>query len=438
MTERSAIETAAAIARGETSARAECEAAIGRIEALDGAINAVVVRDFDRARAAADQVDAAVGRGERRPLLGVPMTVKEAFNVAGLPTTWGFEQHRGFIAKEDAVAVRRLKAAGAIILGKTNVPVGLADHQSVNPVYGRTTHPLDPGRSPGGSSGGAAAAVASGMVPLEIGSDIGGSIRVPAAFNGIWGHKPTYGALCADGHDFPGTDGHAPPMGVIGPLARDPDDLALALDLLADRPLARAETREAGEWRILLLATHPFAAVSPPVTDAIERVGAAFEAAGAQVDRSSDLLPDLSAQFGHYMPLLMTALSRGVPMDGSAPPSLSHWFDLLDEQARALRAWRRLFTRYDAMIAPALGITAFLHDDTPITERMIEVDGRPTRYGLQMALPGLAAFPGLPATAVPVGKDPDGLPIGAQVIADAWKDHQAIAIARAAHALLRA
>ena len=319
MTERSAIETAAAIARGESSARAEVEAAIARIEARDGAINAVVVRDFDRARAAADQADAAFAGGERRPLLGVPMTVKEAFNVAGLPTTWGFEQHRNFIAGEDAVAVKRLKAAGAIILGKTNVPVGLADHQSANPVYGRTLNPLDPGRSPGGSSGGSAAAVASGMVPLELGSDIGGSIRVPAAFNGIWGHKPTYGALSADGHNFPGTDGHAPPMAVIGPLARDPDDLALALDLLADLPLPRPQLREPGQWRLLLLARHPFAATAAPVVDAVERVGAAFEAAGATVDRESDLLPDLSAQFGQYMPLLMTALSRGAAAPGQEP-----------------------------------------------------------------------------------------------------------------------
>jgi amidase len=437
MAQRGAIEIAAAIAGGETSARAECEAAIARIEDLDGAINAVVVRDFDRARKAADEADAAVARGERRPLLGVPMTVKEAFNVAGLPTTWGFEQHRGFVATEDAVAVQRLKAAGAVILGKTNVPVGLADHQSVNPIYGRTVHPLDPARSPGGSSGGAAAAVASGMVPLELGSDIGGSIRVPASFNGIWGHKPSYGALDADGHAFPATDGHTPPMGVIGPLARDPDDLALALDLLADRPLERPEARAPGEWRILLMAGHPFAAIAAPVAAAIERVGAAFEAAGARIDRSSDLLPDLSAQFGQYMPLLMTALSRGVPMDGSAPPSLAQWFDLLDDQARALRAWNRLFADYDAVIAPVIGITAFPHDDTPITERMIEIDGRPTRYGLQMAFPALAAYPGLPATAVPIGKDPDGLPIGAQVVADLWKDHQAIAVARAAHDLLR-
>lgn len=434
----SAIETAAAIASGETSARDECEAAIARIEALDGAINAVVVRDFARARAAADQADAALARGERAPLLGVPMTVKEAFDVAGLPTSWGFEQHRGFIAQTDAVAVARLKKAGAIILGKTNVPVGLADHQSVNPVYGRTRNPFDLERSPGGSSGGAAAALASGMVPLELGSDIGGSIRVPAAFNGIWGHKPTYGALSADGHHFPTTDGHTPVMGVIGPMARNPDDLALALDLLADRPLARADDRPASGWRILVMATHPFAAIARPIADALERIGTALETAGARVDRESPLLPDLSAQFGHFMQLLMTALSRNLPPDGSEPPSLNQWFDLLDHQARAVRAWAALFAEYDAVIAPAFGVTAYPHDDTEVTQRSLMVDGQPTRYGLQLAFPALATFAMLPATAVPVGTDPEGLPIGVQVIADAWKDHQAIAIARQVHALMRA
>jgi amidase len=436
MAQRGAIETAEAIARGETSARAECDAAIGRIEALDGPINAVVVRDFDRARTAADAADAALARGERAPLLGVPMTVKEAFNVAGLPTTWGFEQHRGFVATEDAVAVRRLKAAGAIILGKTNVPVGLADHQSVNPVYGRTVNPFDHDRSAGGSSGGAAAALATGMVPLELGSDIGGSIRVPAAFNGIWGHKPTYGALNADGHYFPTTDGHAPVMGVIGPMARNAEDLALALDLLADRPLAGAGSRAPGDLRILLMATHPFAAIAAPIADALERVGAALEAEGARVDRESALVPDLSAQFGHFMQLLMTALTRGVPPDGGEPPSLNQWFDLLDHQARAVRAWTALFADYDAVIAPAFGVTAYPHDDTEVTQRNLMVDGKPTRYGLQLAFPALATFAMLPATAVPVGADPDGLPIGVQVIAGQWQDHQAIAIGRVVHALI--
>jgi len=435
MTQLGAIETAAAIARGETTARAECEAAIARIEALDGEINAVVVRDFERARAAADQADAAVARGEQAPLLGVPMTVKEAFDVAGLPTSWGFEQHRDFIAREDAVAVQRLKAAGAIILGKTNVPVGLADHQAVNPIYGRTRNPHDPARSPGGSSGGSAAALASGMVPLELGSDIGGSIRVPSAFCGVWGHKPTYGALNLDGHYFPGSDGHAPPMGVIGPLARDPDDLALALDLLADRPLEQADGRGPGDWRILLVAAHPFAPTSGSITAALEAVGAALEAAGAKVDRDHPILADLSAQFGTYLPFLVAALSRGIGQD-RAMVALPAWFDYLDRQARAVRTWSALFADYDAVIAPVFGVTAYPHDDTPATERKLMVDGRSTTYGAQLAFPALAAFPGLPATAVPVGRDKEGLPIGVQVIAGHWKDHTAIAIGRAVHDLM--
>ena len=438
MAEKSAIETAAAIARGETSARAEAEAAIARIEERDGAINAVVVRDFERALTAADAADEAVARGERAQLLGVPMTVKEAFNVAGLPTTWGLPDCAGFMAGEDAIAVRRLKAAGAIILGKTNVPVLLADHQSVNPVYGRTVNPRDPGRSAGGSSGGAAVAVATGMVPLELGSDVGGSIRVPAAFNGIWGHRPTTGALSMEGHHFPATRWHDPVMWAIGPLARDPDDLALALDLLADRPFERAAPRPASAMRILMIADHPFAPIAAEVGAAIERIGEAMARTGAAVDRHSDLLPDLSAQFDVYMPLLMVSLGRGLPpMDGSEPPTLDQWFALLDGQAQAQRDWAGLFEHYDAVIAPNFGVTAFPHDDTPPTERLLDVDGEATRYGLQLAFAALSALPGLPATAMPVGEDAAGLPIGAQVIAPAWQDYKGIAVARAAHDLLR-
>ena len=195
--EASARELIDALARGEFGATELCEAAIERIERLDGSINAVVVRDFERAREQAARADDSLRRGERRPLLGLPMTVKEAFDVAGLPTTWGHASAREHRATEDAVAVQRLRAAGAVILGKTNVSVDLRDWQSFNPVYGRTRHPLDPERTPGGSSGGSAAAVASGMVPLELGSDIGGSIRVPARFCGGYGHKPTYGLLPA-------------------------------------------------------------------------------------------------------------------------------------------------------------------------------------------------------------------------------------------------
>ncbi|WP_254602698.1 amidase family protein, partial [Sphingomonas bacterium] len=231
-TELTVLATAAAVRSGATTAARGCADAIGRIEARDGPLNAVVIRDFERARATAADLDRRVAAGFDAPLLGVAMTVKEAFDVAGLPTSWGFPHARDAIATADAPAVRRLKDAGAIILGKTNVAPGLADWQSDNLVHGRTSNPHDHARTAGGSSGGSAAALAGGMVPLELGSDIGGSIRIPAHFCGVWGHKPTYGAIGADGHRFPGTDGADPALGVIGPMARDPDDLAAALDVL--------------------------------------------------------------------------------------------------------------------------------------------------------------------------------------------------------------
>src|SRR5258708_35674637 len=198
------------------------EHVIARIEGLDQRINAVVVRDFERAHAAAVAADAALARGERAPLLGIPMTVKEAYNVAGLPTTWGMPMFKGWMPKEDSVAVARLKAAGAIIIGKTNVPFALSDWQSYNEIYGSTNNPWDLSRTPGGSSGGSAAALAAGYVPLEIGSDIAGSIRVPAAFCGVFRHKPSqalipFPRVSVPTHEEPGAHGglSAPP-----PIAR--------------------------------------------------------------------------------------------------------------------------------------------------------------------------------------------------------------------------
>ena len=209
--------------------------AIARIEALDGKINAVVVRDFDRARIAADAADAALARGERRQLLGVPMTVKEQFNVAGLPTTWGDPKFKDWRPDADALAVARLKAAGAIIIGKTNVPLRLTDWQSYNEVYGTTNNPWDLGRTPGGSSGGAAAALAAGFVPLELGSDIGGSLRAPAHFCGVFAHKPSLDLVPQRGSGPPQT--RAIPvrgdLAVAGPMARSAADLALELEVLA-------------------------------------------------------------------------------------------------------------------------------------------------------------------------------------------------------------
>src|SRR5690242_1581678 len=431
---RTALATAAAIRAGETTALAETEAAIARIEARDGDINAVVVRDFDRARAAAKALDEA--GPDDRAFFGVPMTVKESFDVAGLPTSWGFEEHADHIAQADAVAAQRMKAAGAVILGKTNVPVGLADLQSSNPNYGRTRNPHNHDRVSGGSSGGAAAALAAGYVPIEIGSDIGGSIRVPAAFCGVWGHKPSYTALNPDGHYFPRTDLVRLALSVIGPMAADPDDLAAELDVLADMPLPRPPARDPGDWHVLLLPEHPVARVQDTIKQAIFDVGDAFADAGARVDRASDFLPDLVEQYGHYMHMLNVAMTRGQPQEGRPAPTLDDWFMLQAAQDRNVRAWQRLFHTYDAVIAPAWGTTAFPHDDTPIADRRLDVDGEDTQFGLQLAYPGLATFPMLPATSVPVGRDADGLPIGVQVIADTNQDFTAIAVARDAHDLV--
>lgn len=436
MLEKSALQTAAAIRAGDTTALAACDAAIARIEAADGAINAVVVRDFARARDAARAIDRRHAEGFDAPLLGVPMTVKESFDVAGLPTTWGHDQHRSHVPTEDAVAVRRLKAAGAVILGKTNVPVSLADLQSVNPVYGRTHHPLDPTRTPGGSSGGAAAALAAGMVPLEIGSDIGGSIRVPSSFCGIWGHKPTYAALSIEGQAMPGTDGAPIAMSVIGPMARDADDLAVALDVLSDIPLPRPSPFTAGDLTLLVLTAHPVAPVSRAIAAAIDHLAHTFAAAGATIVRDHDLLPDLAAQFADYMRLLSVTLARGAPSDDGVVATLPDWLGMLDNQARNARAWHRLFARVDAVIAPALGSQAFAHDDAAIRDRTIAIDGATSPFGLQFAFPGIATYPGLPATALPIGTA-DGLPIGCQIVTDTYQDHKAIAIARLADRLLR-
>lgn len=434
MTEPGVRAIAAAVRSGRTTALAETEAAIARIEARDGSLNAVVVRDFDRARAAAADLDARIAHGFDAPLLGVPMTIKESYDIAGLPTTFGFEEHRGFIAQQDAVTVQRLKAAGAILLGKTNVPTALADLQSNNPVYGRTRNAIDPTRSAGGSSGGSAVAVAAGMVPLEFGSDIGGSIRVPAAFNGVWGHKPTWGVLPVDGHFFPGTDSARLVLSVIGPIARDADDLATALDIVADHPLAPARQHDQGRWRVLLLTGHPLAKVQADIVAALERLGERLAAAGARIDRTSTLLPDLARHHDGYWKMLNIAMSRGRPPHADqAPPTLETWLHLHDEQARMQRQWRRLFSTYDVVIAPTVGMTAFPHDDTPLAERRLDIDGDDTLFFHQFVFPGLATFPMLPATSVRIGTDRDGLPIGVQVIADLYADHSAIAAARTAY-----
>lgn len=439
-------ETAALIAAGKLSAVEAATAAIARIEALDGPINAVVVRDFERAIEAAHAADARLADGERAPLLGVPMTVKESHNIAGLPTTWGLEHGKDYIAANDSLGVTRLKQAGAVILGKTNVPPSLGDWQAANPIYGRTNNPLDLTRSPGGSSGGGAAALAAGMVPLEFGSDIGGSIRVPAAFCGVFGHKPTWELVPSRGHvpPFAPTVGAPVHLGVVGPLARSIDDIALALSVLAgpEEMEARGLTltlppprhdRLSG-YRVLILDSHPLVTTSSAIGGAVNDLADRLAKAGATVTRQSPLLPDLAGQQPVYLGMLGAITSRGARAGPDAPQrqqmAVHDWMNLLDAQSSFRFAWAELFREIDVVIAPTFGTVAYPHNQNPDWgARTLTIDGKETPYGAQIAWPGVATLPNLPATSVPVAKDPGGLPINVQVIGPHLEDRMTIAFA---------
>lgn len=426
--EPGAAETIAAIRAGKLRPVDATEAAIARVEATDGALNAVVVRDFDRARAAAKALQDA-GPQSGQPLYGLPMTVKESFDIAGLPTTWGMADHTRHIAAKDAVVVERLKAAGAVILGKTNVPPSLADWQAANPVYGRTNNPHDTARSPGGSSGGSGAALASGMVAADYGSDIGGSIRIPAHFSGVWGHKTTWGVVSSKGQEIPGSDGAEMPLGVVGPLARSADDLALLLEVTLDDPL-KLTAKPVSEARFLYLERHPLCPVDPAVRAPIEAAVAEIEKAGGKVDRTSDLVPDLVRFHEAYMRMLQIAMSRGAPGPAGQVATAAQWFGLLDTQHHAQRAWAAVFARYDfVLIAPA-ALPAFPHDERAMPERLWEIDGQGCGPEAVLAYAGIAVFAELPATVLPVGAA-GHLPTGMQVIGPRRGDRDCIAMAGA-------
>ncbi|HEY6517489.1 MAG TPA: amidase [Steroidobacteraceae bacterium] len=455
---------------GRISALAALEQAIGRIEARDGEINAVVVKDFERARAAAVAADAALARGDRRPLLGVPMTVKESFNVAGLPTTWGVPATAGTLPRHDAVAVARLKASGAVILGKTNVATYLGDWQSVNAVYGRTRNPWDLGRTPGGSSGGAAAALAAGFVSLEMGSDLFGSLRIPAYCCGVFAHRPTHGLIPARGHAPPGTPelsvGVDTELGVVGPLARTAGDLMLALDVLAGPDDAQAAAYRLAlpaarharlrDFRVLVLEKHPLVSLASEVGSAMQRFAGDLRGAGATVGDASPLLPDLTQLAETFGWLLMALLGATYPDEvyasrreraarlpaedrsreaGQARALVSSHRDWARAQRTRIaisHQWRQLFREWDVVICPVLPTTAFPHDDTEMSRRTIDVDGQRISYGLQAVWSGLSSLSGLPATAMPIGPGSGGLPIGVQIIGPYLEDRTTLEFARLA------
>ncbi|HEX3502096.1 MAG TPA: amidase, partial [Xanthobacteraceae bacterium] len=325
---RTATEIAAALKAKQVSSVELTQDAIGRIERHDGKINAICVRDFDRALEAARAADAALARGEGKPLLGIPLTAKESYNIAGLPTTWGIPEQKNFVAKEDALTVTRIKDAGGVFVGKTNVPIGLGDWQSYNDIYGTTNNPFDLARTPGGSSGGSSAALAAGYGPLSIGSDIGGSLRVPAFHCGVYAHKPTFALVPNRGHIPP----PLPPLpfsrdlAVIGPMARGAVDLSLLLDVMAGPDpieagvayrleLPKARHGALRDFRILLIDTDPLLPTDKDVRGAIEALAANLGKAGVTVARQSPLLPDFAASSRIYLRILMALLGANLPPD---------------------------------------------------------------------------------------------------------------------------
>ena len=440
---------------------------ISRIEALDPRINAVVVRDFERARAAAKEADAALARGEGRPLLGLPMTVKEQFNIAGLATTWGNPKFRDWRPEIDALAVQRLKAAGAIILGKTNVPLMLQDWQSFNDIYGTTNNPWDLGRSPGGSSGGSAAALAAGFVPLEFGSDIGGSLRAPAHFCGVFSHKPSLDLVPQRGSGPPQTPA-VPVRGdlsVIGPMARGAADLALELEVVAGPDelaegigyklaLPPARHDEIANFRILVIDTHPLCPTAANVSEALNSFAERLGKAGCHVLRDSPKLPDLAQTSRIYRELLSAFFSPDLPPQlrerveaaakslspddhslaatGLRGLTMSHQEWIQKSRIRSgLRArWLALFEEVDVVLCPPMPSVAFPHDySSPQSARRLDVDGTNVPYNDQSVWAGIATLNGLPATTMPIGRTDAGLPVGVQIIGRYLEDRTTIAFA---------
>jgi len=429
--------------RGELTATAVLDAHLERIAQHNGALNAVVSLDEGRARESARAADAALRRGTvLGPLHGLPITLKDGHDVAGLRTTIG-SSYFDRLATEDGTVAARLRASGAIIIGHTNVPTMLADYQSANPIFGRTNNPWDTARSPGGSSGGAAAAVAAGMTPFEIGSDLAGSLRLPAHFCGVYALKTTE-------HRVPITGFFRPPAGTpqsvrimlsLGPVARDLGDLELALRLVAgpdgvdsDVPpvplaVARGRRLEIEKLRLAVAPALPGMTVARSIRERVEAVATAAADAGATIEHS---LPSVEWESlrSLFVDLVMTI--TGI-FDPSATlrdeqRSLAWYLGALAQRDQLLATWETFFERVDALILPVAMTTAFTHRQTG---EPIDVDRKPVSYWELGALLTFCNLTGIPALVVPAGVDDQGLPIGLQIIGPRWSEMHLLDIARA-------
>ena len=437
---KSASELTGAIRRGEISSLDLLNRYIENIQANNDRINAVVAMDVTSARARATEADRALAAGQIwGPLHGLPMTVKDVFEVAGMPATSGDPKLKNYIPHQNAIAVQRLIDAGAIIFGKTNIPYHARDFQSYNPVYGTTHNPWDLSRTPGGSSGGSAAALAAGFTPLELGSDLGGSIRVPSNFCGVFGHKPTFGLVPRYGH-IPPMPGRVPadkmslvPLFVAGPLARSADDLEMALEILMspDRGLQSDSRPELLPPRKQQFADYRVAVwfkdsdisneIDAEVLAVLQKAAEKLRAAGLKIDEQAR--PDIHL----WESLRLWTNIRDDMMAGAIPL----WEGYVEKQKRQQAQWAAFFERFDVLLAPVSPTAAFEHKHRlPMTSRRLTINGRSKSYFDNLTWTVMAIVSGLPATVAPVGLTESGLPVGVQIIGDRFEDRTTIDFAR--------
>jgi len=446
------------LARGETTALALVETCQAAWSEWNGSVNAMVLADFEAARKAAKESDARRQAGCRRgPLDGIPFSIKESFDVAGWPTTCGAPARANHRAHSDAVVVERLRAQGAILLGKTNVPLGLRDWQSYNAIYGTTRNPHDLSRTPGGSSGGSAASVCAGMSYFDIGSDIGSSLRNPAHYCGVFSHKSSHGIVPLHGHGNADAGFAEQDINVAGPVARSAHDLELVLRAIIGPDAAHApawqltlplcdHTRLA-DFRVAVLPSHPLAEADSAVSDAISKLGHWLTEQGAQVEWRVRPDFDASALWRTYVMLLRATTSlhideaafadalhrAGHPDDGDdnyatlqfTGSALSHRHWLLMQRAREqfARAWGDFFSDFDVLLCPAASTTAFPIDEIGEPwQRSIMVNGQPWPLTSQLFWAGHSGLCGLPSTVAPIGPARDGLPVGVQIVARRFGD----------------
>jgi amidase len=430
-----ARELARAVAARSVSSRELLGHFLDRIELSE--LNAVTTLDAERALAAAKAADEQTARGAARgPLHGLPITVKDAISTGGLRTTGGSPELAGHVPADDAPAVALLRAAGAIVMGKTNLPTWCGDIQTYNEVFGTTNNPWDPSRTPGGSSGGSAAAVADGLCGFDLASDIAGSIRIPAHFCGVYGLKPSAGLVPGEGYvDHVGAGALAPDGNVLGPICRNADDLALVLDVLS--PPGRASPgppASLARFRVATWLDDPACRVSASTAAVLRRTVEALGGAGARLDGARPP-GDFDDLWQLHLDMVLAAVAYNLPADGVPPATATHrgWLARAEERARVRAAWGRWFAGYDVLLCPVVAMPAFPHDHAgDITTRTLDIDGERRPHMSTVGWCGLISVLGLPSVVMPVGLTETGLPVGVQVVAPHLRDRVAVTFARLA------